>query len=231
MFTDFCFRFSQLGSTCIQSSVDVDQEDWSAIDGWISAVINSLLSLSLKTAVDYLDLSAQGEGEGGFSRTRPFMSTMTVSQQRMSVLMVDVILQVKYSLTAMDTDSDKETIHTEFDLSGSDLQFTSGDALGIYPLNNPPEVDQLISAMHTAPDIAVPVPSFCYHPKPEESTILLHDALMKYYDLKTVRLELARIIMESVTDEKKKATQLLKNGVSGYQIYTLLAIISGHFFS
>lgn len=127
----------------------------------------------------------------------------------------------------MDTDSDKETIHTEFDLSGSDLQFTSGDALGIYPLNNPPEVDQLISAMHSSPDIAVPVPSFCYHPKPDEATIPLRDALMRYYDLKTVRLELARIIMESVTKEKEKATQLLKNGVSGYQNFSMLMIRSG----
>ena len=77
---DFYFRFSQLGSKCIQTSVDVDQEDWSAIEGWITAVTNSLLSLPLKTAVDYLDLSAQeGDGEGGFSRTRPFMSTMMVS--------------------------------------------------------------------------------------------------------------------------------------------------------
>lgn len=124
-------------------------------------------------------------------------------------------MQVKYPLTAMDTDSDKETIHTEFDLTGSDLQFTSGDALGIYPLNNPPEVDQLLSAMHSPPDATVPVPAFCYHPKPGGSTITLRNALMKYYDLKTVRMELARVIMENVTSEseKERANQLLQDGV------------------
>ena len=137
-----------------------------------------------------------------------------------------MLSQVKYSLTAMDTDSDKETIHTEFDLTGSDLQFTSGDALGIYPLNNLPEVDQLISAMHSSPDTAVPVPPFCYHPKPDESTMPLRGALIRYYDLKTVRLELARIIMESVTEEKEKATQLLKNGVCCIKIVISLTIMS-----
>lgn len=115
----------------------------------------------------------------------------------------------------MDLGGDKETIHTEFDLTGSDLQFTSGDALGVYPLNNPPEVDQLISALHCDPEDLVPVPPFCYHPKPEGSTLPIRDILMKYYDLKTVRVELVRVLVESVTkeEEKERGHQLLKNGV------------------
>ena len=42
---------------------------------------------------------------------------------------------------------EKEVLHCEFDLRGSDLVYTSGDALGIYPLNNPPEVDSLLRAI------------------------------------------------------------------------------------
>ena len=84
----FSLRLTELGGSCIQSCVDVDQEDWSAIDGWIATVSSSLLGLSLKTAVDYLDLTAQeGEGEGGFSRTRPFLSTMTVKHDLFVVFM------------------------------------------------------------------------------------------------------------------------------------------------
>lgn len=41
--------------------------------------------------------------------------------------------QVKYPLTVMNTPLDKETLHAEFDLTGSELTYTSGDALGIYP--------------------------------------------------------------------------------------------------
>ena len=82
LFTPFLYyRLSQLGALCVQPCVEVDQEDWPVIDSWIAAVSSSLLGLPLTTAVDYLDLSSQGgEGEGGFSRTRPFTSTMTVRQ-------------------------------------------------------------------------------------------------------------------------------------------------------
>lgn len=127
---------------------------------------------------------------------------------------------MKYSLTNMASKDDKETLHTEFNLQGSELEYTSGDALGIYPLNNPPEVDGLINALHSTGETRIPVPLFCYSPKPEGDKMALRDALLKYYDLKTVKIDLVRILVESVTDEKerKKGEALLKDGVSiGYQ--------------
>ena len=42
----------------------------------------------------------------------------------------------------------------------------SGDALGIYPKNNPPEVDRLLVAMGADGTMAVPVPKSAYHPQP-----------------------------------------------------------------
>lgn len=115
----------------------------------------------------------------------------------------------------MDSFSDKETLHTEFDLTGSELSFTSGDALGIYPLNNPPEVDSLIEALHVGGDCLVPVPLFSYSPKPEGDNMALREALIKYYDLKTVKMDLVKLLVESLSDsaEKEKGEKLLKNGV------------------
>lgn len=123
--------------------------------------------------------------------------------------------QVKYSLTQMDSSSDKETLHTEFDLTGSELQFTSGDALGIYPQNNPPEVDTLIKALHSTGDQLIAVPMSCYSPKPEGDTIELREALIKYYDLKTIKIDLMKLLVDSVADkeEKKRGNALLKDGV------------------
>ena len=80
---------------------------------------------------------------------------------------LDPPFQVKYPLTVMNTPLDKETLHAEFDLTGSELTYTSGDALGIYPLNNPPEVDALLSALHCGEDCEVLVPSVCYSPRQE----------------------------------------------------------------
>lgn len=61
----------------------------------------------------------------------------------------------------MDDNTDKETIHCEFDCTS--LQYTSGDALGIYPLNDPLEVEEVMRLLHVSVDgkevESVPVPS------------------------------------------------------------------------
>ena len=111
--------------------------------------------------------------------------------------------------------SDKETIHAEFDLTGSDIAYSCGDALGIYPLNNPPEVDNLIQALHSTADLLVPVPQFCYSPKPSGEKMPLKEVLIKYYDLKLVKLDLIKLLVESVTNkaQKQRGKALLKEGV------------------
>ncbi len=122
---------------------------------------------------------------------------------------------MKYPLTALDTSSDKETIHTEFDINGSELMYTAGDALGVYPLNNPPEVDAALLALHCNGDRRVPVPPFCYAPKPEDGTIPLREALMRYYDLKTVKVDMLKLLVQNAaTDrEKEMGEKLLLDGV------------------
>lgn len=48
------------------------------INKWMDGVLNKIVELNLATAVDYLDLSEQNE-DSGYSRTNPFISTMTVN--------------------------------------------------------------------------------------------------------------------------------------------------------
>ena len=125
--------------------------------------------------------------------------------------------QVKYNLTSSDAPADKETFHAEFDLTGSEITYTSGDALGIYPLNNPPEVQAVLDALHVqGPEVPVPVPQSCYSPLPEGDTMPLGRALRDYYDLKTVKPDLIKTLVGSVSDPQQKGAgeKLLKNGVS-----------------
>ena len=62
---------------CLHSRVDVDLEDWPVINKWMDGVLDKITKLNLTTSVDYLDLSDQTE-DNGYSRTKPFTSTMTV---------------------------------------------------------------------------------------------------------------------------------------------------------
>ncbi len=74
--------------------------------------------------------------------------------------------------------SAKETIHAEFSLEGSGLEYITGDALGVIPCNDPTLVDTLIAALALNPAAAVPTP--------DGSTGSLRDALISNYDITTV---------------------------------------------
>lgn len=115
----------------------------------------------------------------------------------------------------MESRSDKETIHVEFDLTGSEITYTCGDALGIYPLNDSQDVDNLIDALNALSELPVPVPQFSYSPKPKGENMHLREALIKYYDLKHIKLDLVKCLIESVTDnaQKERGNALLKEGV------------------
>lgn len=196
-------KLQELGGRRLYRRVDIDQEDWPSIEGWMEGLLERVVELDLRTELDYLDLSSTGD-ETGHGRTRPFMAPMTV----------------KYPLTVMNTPLDKETLHAEFDLTGSELTYTSGDALGIYPLNNPPEVDALLSALHCGEDCEVLVPSVCYSPRPEGEHMSLREALLRYYDLKTVRPDLVKAVVGEASDpgEREKGDRLLVDGLSRHNL-------------
>ncbi len=124
---------------------------------------------------------------------------------------------MKHNLTSSDAPADKETFHAELNVTGSEIAYTSGDALGIYPLNNPPEVRAMVAALHAAgPEVPIPVPQSCYSPRPEGDTMPLGRSLEAYYDLKTVKPDLIKMLVGSVSDPEQRETgeKLLKDGVS-----------------
>ncbi|KAL3856423.1 hypothetical protein ACJMK2_011185 [Sinanodonta woodiana] len=192
-------RLLQMGGESIIPRQDVDMEDWSAINSWISKFINFLTSANLRINVDYLRLKHEEEG---YNRHRPFMAT----------------LKVKRLLTLCQGPGDKETIHCEFDITGSDLTWTSGDAVGIHPQNNESEVDRLLKCMKCSESEPVHIPDWAY--KVDENQlgkqVNLQQALMKYYDLKNVKTDLLLALQDSLKDSKQKITmaELLREGVS-----------------
>eukprot|EP00731_Ephydatia_muelleri_P028222 Em0019g1095a len=167
--------------------IDVDQEDASSIEKWFDQVLRVLPTLKLDTAVDYLDLSAD-QVEDGFSKRMPYSAKITV----------------KYPLTVSSTADDRETVHLEFDISESGLNYTCGDAIGVYPLNNPSDVSDIMAALHVKPDHQTFIPSFAYQPVPTGTSMSLKEALLQYYDLKALKPELVQLIALSCSDSKQK---------------------------
>ena len=75
--------------------------------------------------------------------------------------------------------SAKETIHVDYSLEGSGLTYTTGDALGVIPNNDPALVDALIAALGL--DAAAEVPT------PSGETATLRDALITAYDITNLK--------------------------------------------
>ena len=71
--------------------------------------------------------------------------------------------------------SAKETIHVDFSLEGSGLEYTTGDALGVFPCNDPALVDALIGALGLNAEEQVALP--------DGSAATLREALITTYDI------------------------------------------------
>ena len=74
--------------------------------------------------------------------------------------------------------SPKETIHIEYSLDGSGMNYIAGDALAVIPANDPSLADALIDKLGLSPDSQVPTP--------EGETASLKDALVHCYDITNV---------------------------------------------
>ena len=74
--------------------------------------------------------------------------------------------------------AEKETYHIELSLEGSGLEYTTGDALGVIPMNSPELVDELIEALGLDGDVVVPLL--------KEGEAPLREALIKTYDIRNL---------------------------------------------
>ncbi|KAF6003481.1 hypothetical protein F1559_000946 [Cyanidiococcus yangmingshanensis] len=135
----------------LTSRAEVDQEDWPTIDGWLESVI---VALSARlTQMEYLypgsDYLQENIERGGsyladlandssrrYSKDAPFMARLVVRRL----------------LTRILEQGDKETYHIELDITGSGLNYTPGDALGIVPRNAPDVVRDTLAALHMRGD-------------------------------------------------------------------------------
>jgi sulfite reductase (NADPH) flavoprotein alpha-component len=127
---DFDKRLEELGGKRIYSRVDCDLDYDEQVAEWIEGVLNGLSDVE------------QGEGntsqvqekevqmvESTYSRNHPFKA------------------EVLENLNLNGRGSNKETRHLELSLEGSGLTYEPGDALGIYPENEPELVESLIQKM------------------------------------------------------------------------------------
>ena len=130
---DFDAYLENLGATRVLDRVDADIDFEEPAEQWFQDVINVYQSVAKESGGSLpTEASAAvktGKEKNLFSKTNPYHAAILDN----------------YNLNG--EGSAKENHHIEIELGDSGLSYEPGDALGVYPLNNPVYVDELLEVL------------------------------------------------------------------------------------
>lgn len=135
---DFDKRLEELGGERLYERVDCDVDYEEAAAKWLDGVLSELNKQG-GDSVTILPQQSQVKPVSNYSRKHPFQA------------------EVLENINLNGRGSNKETRHIELSLEGSGLVFEPGDALGVFPKNDPELVDLIIQEMKWNPDTPVSV--------------------------------------------------------------------------
>ncbi|AXM87757.1 assimilatory sulfite reductase (NADPH) flavoprotein subunit [Anoxybacillus ayderensis] len=151
---DFDKRLEELGGKRLYERVDCDVDYEEKAAKWLEGVLGELDkqgAISVATTS-----SAQAKPTTIYSRKHPFQA------------------EVLENINLNGRGSNKETRHIELSLEGSGLVFEPGDALGVFPKNDPELVDWMIAEMKWSSETLVSV---------EENDEPLREALLSRLEI------------------------------------------------
>ncbi len=157
-------RLEQLGAQRVHPRVECDVEFDEPAKEWSDAALVALLEGSagvspVQTTSTIADRSEPKE-ESGYSKKNPFPAKL--------------IANIKLNSER----SSKDTRHIAFSLTGSDLNYVTGDALGVRVQNDPELVKSVIAAHQLDADTPVQLPDGGLAP--------LHEALGNHYEVRSL---------------------------------------------
>jgi len=113
--------------------------------------------------------------------------------------------------------SSKQTSHVEIDLSGSELTYEVGDALGVYPTNCPELVEQVLAAIDTSTDSTFEL---------DGKAVPVAEAIRHHFCLREISDELITTLADRCPDaEQSEAVRRLLDdaeAIDGHDVLDLL---------
>lgn len=163
----FCFagrkfdeRLAELGATRIHPRQDCDVDFETPAKAWVSGALEALLAAPAVAAVAPVPTTAAVETAKGFSKKNPCPATLIENR----------LLNGQGSA--------KDTRHIAFAIPAEGMDYEAGDALGVFALNCPGVVDQVIAAHGLSGDAPVAM---------EDGKVLkLRDALISNFEVRSL---------------------------------------------
>ena len=127
---DFDQRLAELDAQRMLLRVDADTDFQTVSTNWRQAVIDKLSSLQQSTSISSTKNNTSSSvvvNSSLYHRDNPFIASVNVNQKITS------------------RDSDRDIRHIEFDLTGSDISYQPGDALGVWYQNSDELVDEMLN--------------------------------------------------------------------------------------
>jgi sulfite reductase (NADPH) flavoprotein alpha-component len=156
---DFDQRLEELGGVRIYPRFDCDVDFEEPAAEWLEGVLGNLREAQIDSACTAQPVLAAGQKvESEYSRTNPFRA------------------EVLENINLNGRGSNKETRHLELSLEGSGLTYQPGDAVGIYPENDPALVEKLLGELPWNPEETVTI-------NKQGDVLSLKEALSSYYEI------------------------------------------------
>ena len=135
---DFDSRFAELGATQLVERVDCDVDYDDPAEVWVSAMLDAIEAKAGSAApAAGAQPTGSAPGKSQYDRKHPFPAPV----------LENIVLNGR--------GSNKETRHVELSLEDSGLTYRPGDAVGVYPQNNPQLVAAVIEKLGLSADETV----------------------------------------------------------------------------
>lgn len=163
-------RLAALGAERLQPRLDCEPDYQAPAEKWLDALCISL-GRAPESAVTPAPALRPAPAESSlYNRANPLRTTLLHNQ----------VLNTP--------GAEKETRHLAFDLSGHDFPYQAGDALGVWPSNDPVLVDELLATLRLSGDSPVELAN--------QAPMALREALTEHLEIARISPDLLRRVAD-----------------------------------
>ncbi|MEQ4619609.1 MAG: bifunctional nitrate reductase/sulfite reductase flavoprotein subunit alpha [Corticimicrobacter sp.] len=191
-------RLAALGARQLTPCLPCEPDTHDQATAWCQHIAQALTAETLQapeptttTAISTVAANSAPTDAGNATRAADDGASTSVSTaafSRKKPLLAHLVLNQRLNLPG----SAKDTRQFGFDLADSGLRYEAGDALGVWPHNDPAQVSSLLSTLALAPDTPVEL---------NDITMPLGDALLHHLDITRITTDLLHAIHERSQSE------------------------------